>query len=115
MIAACAPRSPPSPCAAAAILGAALEGINISTPLPQEVVGDPAAQSDEEKAATNTVLLPSDLASVLDTFEKSDVAQLILGPEIVAGVLAVRRWELDHHGDTDPDDLPAKFRFAWSI
>jgi len=30
-------------------------------------------------------------------------------------VLAVRRWELDHYGSADADQLPEKFRFAWSI
>jgi glutamine synthetase len=101
--------------ACAAILGAALEGITVSSVLPKEVVADPSAQSAEEMAATNTVLLPSDLKEVLDTFENSAVAELILGAPIVAGVLSVRRWELEHHGDADPDELPERFRFAWSI
>jgi glutamine synthetase len=59
--------------------------------------------------------LPSDLAPVLDALESSDAAQRVLGDDIVQAVLAVRHWELDHYGEAAADELPERFRFAWSI
>lgn len=92
----------------AVVLGAALDGIRSAADLPVEVTSNPA---DAEGVAT----LPSDLASALDAFESSDAAKRVLGDEIVRAVLAVRRWELDHYGETPADALPERFRFAWSI
>jgi len=59
--------------------------------------------------------LPPDLATALEALESSDVAQRVLGDDIVRAVLAVRRWELDHYGESPADELPERFRFAWSI
>ncbi len=95
----------------AAILGAALEGIRAQSALPEEVTENPADVAAERGIAQ----LPSDLASVLEALRGSEIAERVLGPEIVAAVAAVRGWELEHHGSTPPDDLPARFRFAWSI
>jgi glutamine synthetase len=101
--------------ACAAILGAALEGMRSAATLPAEVTANPADLSPEQAALSGTVLLPTDLAAALDALEGSDVAATVLGPEVVELVLAVRRFELEHHGDADPDELPERFRFAWSI
>ncbi len=99
----------------AVILGAALEGIRSSTPLPAEVTTSPADQTVEQQLASATVILPSALGEVLAALAASELAADILGPEIIRCVLAVRRWELDHYGSSDADQLPEKFRFAWSI
>ena len=101
--------------ATAAILGAALEGIRSSAVLPAEVTTNPADQTEEQRRASATVLLPTDLAATLDSLAGSDVAVRILGPEIIDAVLAVRRWEVDHFGSADAEQLPERFRFAWSI
>lgn len=95
----------------AAVLGAALGGIEADAALPPEVTENPADVAE----AQGIQQLPSDLAASLAALERSDVATSVLGPDIVAAVLAVRRWELDHHGDTPAEQLPAQFRFAWSI
>jgi glutamine synthetase len=101
--------------ATAAILGAALEGIRSSAALPAEVTMDPQDQTAEQRIASATVLLPSALEETLDALAASETARRILGPEIVEAVLAVRRWELDHYGSADAQELPERFRFAWSI
>jgi glutamine synthetase len=101
--------------ATAAILGAALEGIRSSAVLPAEVITNPADQTEEQRRASATVLLPTDLAATLNSLAASDIAARILGPEIIDAVLAVRRWELDHYGSVDAEQLPERFRFAWSI
>ncbi len=99
----------------AAILGVALDGIIDGRPLPLEVPADPAAQTADEASASGTVLLPTDLSSMLDALESSAVAARVLGSEIVAAILAVRRYEVEHFGGATTDDLPERFRFAWSI
>lgn len=101
--------------ATAAILGAALEGIRSSAVLPAEVITNPADQTEEQRRASATVLLPTDLGATLDSLAASDIAARILGPEIIDAVLAVRGWELDHYGSADAEQLPERFRFAWSI
>ncbi|HET6825307.1 MAG TPA: glutamine synthetase family protein [Amnibacterium sp.] len=95
----------------AAILGAALEGIRAQSALPEEVTTNPADVAAERGIAQ----LPSELAPVLEALRGSEIAERILGPEIVAAIAAVRGWEIEHHGRTSPDELPARFRFAWSI
>ncbi|HEV7624401.1 MAG TPA: glutamine synthetase family protein [Amnibacterium sp.] len=95
----------------AAVLGAALDGIRRGTALPDEVEANPADVAVERGIAQ----LPGDLPAVLDAFAASGIAADVLGPAVVAAVLAVRRWEVDHYGAEDPDSLPERFRFAWSI
>ncbi|QNE46521.1 glutamine synthetase [Glaciihabitans sp. INWT7] len=99
----------------AAILGAALEGIRSSLTLPAEVTANPAEQTEVQQQESATVLLPSELGPTLDALAGSELAARILGEEIVDAVLAVRRWELDHYGSADAEQLPERFRFAWSI
>ncbi|MDH2444490.1 glutamine synthetase family protein [Amnibacterium sp. CER49] len=97
--------------ASAAVLGAALQGVRAGTALPAEVPVNPVDVADER----GIVRMPSELAPALDALEASASAALVLGEPVVAAVLAVRRWELDHHGDVPAEELPARFRFAWSI
>lgn len=92
----------------AAVLGAALDGVRDQAELPVEVTDNPAD-------ADGTALLPPDLAPALDALAGSATAHRVLGDEIVQAVLAVRRWELEHYAETPADELPDKFRFAWSI
>jgi len=95
----------------AVVIGAALEGIRSGAVLPPEVTENPADVAEER----GLVQLPFALAEVLDAFDASEIAARILGPEIVASVSAVRRWELDHYGETPADELTERFRFAWSV
>jgi glutamine synthetase len=97
--------------ASAAVLGAALDGIRAGSALPEEVTQNPLDVAAERGIAQ----LPSELGPTLEAFAGSADAARILGPEIVAAVLAVRGWELEHYGEVPADDLPARFRFAWSI
>ena len=92
----------------AAVLGTALDGIRAAADLPAEVTRNPAE-------VAGMAPLPSDLATALEALESSAAAPRVLGAEIVQAVLAVRRWKLDHYGETPADELPELFRFAWSI
>jgi len=101
--------------ATAAVLGVALDGISSGQSLPLEVSADPAAQTAAQAAASGTVLLPSDLAVVLDALAGSAVAERVLGSEIIEALLAVRRYEVSTFGAIAADELTEKFRFTWSI
>lgn len=98
---------------AAVVLGLALDGLGRSS-LPAEVTGRPGEQTQAEAAASGTVPLPSDQGVALGLLEKSDLAQRLLGPEIIEALLAVRRHEQQAYAGTDPHEVVRRFRFAWS-
>jgi glutamine synthetase len=57
------------------------------------------------------VRLPNDAAGRIALFETSDAARAVLGPELHAAVLAVRRYESSLY---EGEDAHAPTRFAWS-
>lgn len=93
--------------ASAVVLGLALEGIARSAPLVPETTVDPA----KDPAARR---LPADQTQALDALEASAAARALLGEDIVAALLAVRRHEADTYGDLGTAVLAERFRFAWS-
>jgi glutamine synthetase len=95
--------------AAAALLGSAVNGITDGTALPAEVSIDPASNQDYAEFA-----LASDQKSILDALQRSALAEDILGPDIVEGVLAVRRHEQHTFEGTSAEDIAHALRFAWS-
>jgi len=95
--------------AAAALLGSALNGIEEELSLPVEVPGNPAEAADWPAAAVN-----ADQATVLGRLERSELAASILGPEIVEGVVAVRRHEAGKFAGKAPAEIAQALRFAWS-
>jgi glutamine synthetase len=86
-------------------LGSALRGIERGLPMPAEVTDNPAGVAEP---------LPADHAQVLNAFESSSTAADLLTPEVVEGVLAVRRYELTTYGTRPPADTIAALRLAWS-
>ena len=101
--------------ATAAILGLALDGIADELPLPAETVVDPAGQSDDERGAAGTVLLPSSQTDALDALDRSARLRAVLGDRVVDTVVAVRRYEHDNFGELDATELADRFRLAWSV
>ncbi|WP_210725686.1 glutamine synthetase family protein [Arthrobacter silvisoli] len=95
--------------AAAALLGSVLHGIEAGLPLPVEVPGNPADAGDWPATA-----IDPDQATVLNALEASQLAGRILGPDIVEGVVAVRRHEAGRFAGTDPVETAQALRFAWS-
>jgi glutamine synthetase len=57
------------------------------------------------------VPLPSDAATRIELFARSDAARAVLGHELHAAVLAVRRYESSLF---QGEDAHALTRFAWS-
>jgi len=92
--------------AAAAMLGSALAGIERGAEPPAEVVGDPAA--------LGLPPLPRDHEAVLAALESSPVAAELVGEEIVAALVAVRRYEQRTFGALELPELCAVLRSAWS-
>ncbi|MFD3449189.1 glutamine synthetase [Microbacteriaceae bacterium 4G12] len=94
--------------AAAALLGSALHGIEAGLPLPAEVTTDPAGSADPALA------LESDHGAVLTALEGSALAAELLGPEILEGVVAVRRHEAEVLASRTGEQIAETLRFAWS-
>lgn len=95
--------------AAAAFLGSALTGIEQSLPFPAEVPGNPSETPEFEK-----LRLDVEPAAALDRLTSSSIAQVIFGPQIVEGVVAVRQHELTTYGHSSPDEIASALRLAWS-
>jgi glutamine synthetase len=93
------------------VLGFAAEGIERGLQLPPAVDVDPTQLSPEEARAAAVVPLPSDAATRIELFARSDAARAVLGPELHAAVLAVRRYESSLF---QGEDAHALTRFAWS-
>ncbi len=93
------------------VLGFAAEGIERRLQLPPAVDVDPTQLSPEEARAAAVVPLPSDAAARIELFARSDAARAVLGPELHAAVLAVRRYESSLF---QGEDAHALTRFAWS-
>ncbi|MGO4105517.1 glutamine synthetase [Leifsonia sp. YAF41] len=91
--------------AAAALLGSAVNGIDNNLPLPAELATN---------SAESAVALNAEQFSVLAALENSPLAARILGPDIVEGVVAVRRHEATQYADKSPAQIAEAVRFAWS-
>jgi glutamine synthetase len=94
--------------AVAALLGSAQHGIAAALPLPDEVPGNPADSTAELPA------LPIGQVAAIDALATSAVALRILGAPIVAGLLAVRRYEIGAFPDPSSPEVAEGLRLAWS-
>lgn len=95
--------------AAVGLLGSALDGIERSLPLPREVGGNPADEPEFER-----LRLDVEPSRALDRLHGSALALRLLGPQILAGAVAVRRHEIDVFADASPDEIARALRLAWS-
>lgn len=108
----------PSACgylATAAVLGAALCGIRTGAPLPPEAPDDPGALTAQERADAGIVQLASVQDEVIERLAGSARLREMLGTELVDAQVAQRRYEHDHYGDLEADELIERFRLAWSV
>jgi glutamine synthetase len=94
--------------AVAALLGSAHHGIEAGLPLPPEVPDNPVGSAVELPS------LPAGQAAVLDAFADSPVARRVLGAPIVAGLLAVRRYEVETFADPSAPEVAEALRLSWS-
>jgi len=101
--------------ASAAILGLALDGIDRTLAVPQQVTVDPATLSDSQHDEAGIGLLTTNQSEAIDALDRSSLLRGVLGDEVVDAVVAVRRYEQENYSDLDPDQLAEKFRLAWSV
>jgi glutamine synthetase len=94
--------------AAAGLLGSALRGIDRRLDLPAEISVNPA------ESATAPPPLDTRQRTVIDALEHSPIAAELLTPEIVEGLVAVRRYELNTFGELSPAETTQALRLAWS-
>jgi glutamine synthetase len=94
--------------AAAAFLSSAMRGIDHGLDLPAEIPEDPS------QAATAPPPLPTGQRAAIDALESSAVAAELLTPEMIEGLVAVRRYELTTFGELSPAETTQALRFAWS-
>ena len=95
--------------ATAAFLGSALDGIERSLPLPEEVVGNPVETPEFAR-----LRLDAEPSAAISRLESSALAARLFGPGIVEGAVAVRRHELDAFAGADPESITAALRLAWT-
>ena len=93
------------------VLGLALDGVGRGLPLPAEVPVNPAELPAAQQSA---LALATDQAPALAALDRSTLARDLLGDLIVDGTLAVRRYEQRTFGATEPDEVAAAFRLAFS-
>ena len=94
--------------AAAGLLGSALRGIDRGLDLPAEISVNPA------ESATAPPPLDTRQRTVIDALEHSPIAAELLSPEIVEGLVAVRRYEMNTFGELSPAETTQALRLAWS-
>jgi glutamine synthetase len=94
--------------AATGLLGTALRGIANGLELPAEVPENPA------DSAAAPPPLDTRQRTVIDALEHSPIAAELLTREIVEGLVAVRRYELDTFGELSPAETTQALRLAWS-
>ena len=107
----------PSSCvylASAALLALALDGIERGAELPPEVVDDPSAVAEADRAAAGLEVLPTDTAAVVEALDRSALVRRLLGHAVVDATVAVRRLERETFADLDVDEVARRLRLAWS-
>ncbi len=93
------------------VLGFAAMGIEDRLELPEPVTVDPTELTVDQARAAAAVPLPNDATGRIELFEKGDAVRAVLGPELHAAVVAVRRYESALY---EGEDAHALTRFAWS-
>ena len=99
--------------AAAAVIGAALDGLVNETELPPAVQIDPSDILEAGQQHPGLRRLPSDLGQSIDEFERSRVARATLGESLHQAFAAVRRLEWDTFRELDIDDTLERHRWRY--
>lgn len=97
----------------AALLAVGDAGRASGLSLPEPVEVDPAVLSDEERARRGIGRLPTNLGEALEAFEGCPVLADLLGPELAASVIAIRRSDIDTYAGVPDDELAAALRWLY--
>lgn len=95
----------------AALLAAGRDGLGAGLRLPEPVDVDPAALTEEERAARGIAPLPASLAESVAAFEADAVLREALGEAVTDTVAAVRRGEIALLDGATPRQVAAATRW----
>ncbi|MCX5425203.1 glutamine synthetase family protein [Streptomyces sp. NBC_00078] len=99
--------------ALACLLSAGLEGLTSSTPLPEEIAGDPARLDLADAAARGVRRLPTSLIESVEEFRKDERLRAALGPVLADAVIAVRQGEIAAVHGLDDERVAAAYRWKY--
>ena len=99
--------------ALACVIAAGLDGLAASTPLPQEITGDPARLDAAEAAARGVRRLPARLREAVEEFRKDELLRAALGPVLADAVIAVREGEIAAVDGQDDERVAAAYRWKY--
>jgi glutamine synthetase len=91
--------------AAALLVASAVEGLDAGLRLPESIKQDPQTLSDDAREAAGIHRLPDDLGAAIDAFADSSFCRAALGSSLFEAFLAVRRYEWEHFGAADPEEV----------
>jgi glutamine synthetase len=96
----------------AALIFAGLAGIAEDVRLPDPVDVDPALLDDAERARRGIRRLPVSLRESTDAFQADTTLTGAFGEQLTSAILAVRRGEIEHFADADPDRITSELRWV---
>ncbi|OKI00603.1 glutamine synthetase [Streptomyces sp. CB02923] len=99
--------------AVGAVIAAGLHGLSTGAALPPPVSGDPGVLGVRERARRGIVRLPSSLTESTDRLAESAVLREAMGEVLHGAVIAVRRAEAAHLGDSEPHEIAAATRWRY--
>jgi glutamine synthetase len=99
--------------AVAAVVTAALNGIERGLPEPPNVQIDPATLSADEQQRLGVHRLPDSLAAATDLLEASPLMRQMLGDAYHAAVVGSKRLEWQTYGAADAELVAAEHRFRY--
>ncbi|MFC4604619.1 glutamine synthetase [Rhodococcus kronopolitis] len=101
--------------ASAAVLGAALDGIEADLPLPGEVTVNPDQLGEERRRALGVEALPTEPEELLGRFRASRLTRELFDPLALEALYAVRNYEITEYRDAPAAEVVDRFRFAWTM
>jgi glutamine synthetase len=99
--------------ATAAVIGAALRGLEQPAPLPAPVQRDPDTMSEPERHDQGIVRLAGTLGEAAALLRGSDAAKAILGAPMHDAYSAVRELEWETFGGWEPERLLEAYRYRY--
>ncbi|MFJ5532742.1 glutamine synthetase [Streptomyces sp. NPDC093261] len=95
------------------LISAGLDGLESSSPLPEEVTGDPARFTAEEAALRGVRRLPASLEESVGKFREDERLRAALGPVLADAVIAVRLGEIAAVAGLDDELVAAAYRWKY--
>jgi glutamine synthetase len=95
------------------VVACGLAGMDLERRLPDEVLDDPAAHTQEDLAARGIDRLPTTLELSLAQLRGSKVLREAMGPTLFGAFTAVRRGEWEAFGEDDPERIAAAHRWRY--